>query len=331
MLKEKLPSQKATHFIDILNTYPLANKKITNRSLQDIISYKEIKKETAGKFFFSDNRISDNISDFNEILRVAMQLPIERYGDQLIVVSPVDFHGHESVIKGTISVLQKGAKGSPVNIVIPGYGNVPQILSIPYLSMNNQIQDCTVVGIEIFHDLNAVDRVKVGSSIQNLQAAFAVAITATQEAIHIAHEAGSKAVVIGGSFGAKTINAQLNLAEEHSLELADRYIAIEGGRFQETFRGEYYRNKMKNTNIVDHPSLSEGYAFPNQVEVLPEISRQLVTAFINPHDEIALAQERCWNGSDRLISIDGSHFTAPLKNIFRIRKIISEDLLGLNN
>lgn len=311
---------------------------IQNTSESDKHALHFIEESLHGKYFFGGNTQNEIIPPFKDAFESVLTL--KAYPDStgnLTLNSLVDFRG-KSYIRTTLTRVKESEKGKPVVIVIPGYGNTHHTTTWFFLGGLEEISDCSIWGVEVFHKFRRMDQVRVGFKVQNLQAAFASAIKATQEAIHMAKAEGSKTIVVGTSFGAKTINAMLNLAEEYNLVLPDDCTAIEGGNFVETFSGKYYRKKMANPHVVFNSSFAR--AFPHQAHELPNGTGKLVTAVINPTDDIALGQEECWRGARETILIPGltlpnittSHFFGPflpLSHLSAIRSSINSSLAQL--
>ncbi len=305
-----------------------------NRSLSDLWVFRKIMDRTRGKYWFCENNLDEQLPSFTTVLSKAYQVKpeLDSQGDYYFI-NQIDFGGL-SYLKTRIRTLKKGVAGGPTIIVIPGYGSVSQLVTTPYLTALEGLDDCRVLGIEVFHGLSEVDRVKVGSSVQNLQMAFASAMVACDYAVRMAHSQSSPVLVLGQSFGAKAINAMLNMVGSSvPFDLAEAYVAIEGGRFDQTFTGPAYLRHMVDPGIVNHPAIANGSVFPDQAPTLPIHPGTHVTAVINPQDDVALGQTSCWAGTDKTLEIKGlksrSHLTAPMINVFKIRRVIADAMQNL--
>lgn len=333
-------------FQDVMHTYRRAAFDTPSRTEQDKRVYAALKEDWGNQLFFCDNRFGEDIPYFDDVLtQVAAIRPKLDSKGRLEIVTDVDFY-LPTKLKTTISILRNGKPGEPVIGVIPGFGNIPHMLAAPYQLGTKDVKGCTIVGIEVFHGLHPVDQAKVAAKIQNLQMAFASAVAAADVVTRMAQKAGSPVYVMGTSFGGKVINILLNAQARHNFALADRYMAIEGGRLDDTFTGPNYVAKIhpeRRIVIQQQAFKTDGHAFPHQAEPLPEHVRDRVRAIINPYDKVALGQGRLsgegnlegiWAGADKIMYIGEhpgfrSHFLAPFRDTPAIRQALGEDLRAI--
>lgn len=296
---------------------------ISSQESDDRRTMLEVLQQTKGKVYFVGDSLDTPVRPFGTVLDQVNMLPAvrDRQNKLSIEYPGLDFASHPTKLVAQAYILHEGKPGKPVIMQVPGYGSKPSKVNLLLLG---QFTDFTHVGLEVFHGIT--DAVKVADHIENLQAAFVLSTRMLREYIQISHKAGLQVFVVGSSFGGKTISSHLNELARNghvdSQEIADGYVPVQGGLLAATFTGEYYRNKMMHPEIAQHEALQEGYAFPAQLPLPPELSKT-VGSVVNTTDNVALGQEVCWRGTN-MYKVRGTHFSGVALNLLGIRKYLHD-------